>query len=100
MSQEFKGYRLKIPVEFFQEGKAIIAYCPILDLSTSGSTLANAQRNFREAVDLWVESCIEMGTLDQALQELGWTKKKTDNNVRMVPPRVLRRTSESVCIPA
>jgi len=49
-----------------------IAYCPPLDITTQGRTEAEAKRNLVEACELFVVSCFERGTFEQALRELGW----------------------------
>jgi predicted RNase H-like HicB family nuclease len=49
-----------------------IAHCPPLDLTTQGKTLEEARQNLIEASQLFIMSCLERGTLDQALKELGF----------------------------
>ena len=49
-----------------------IAHCPPLDVTTQGKTLAEAKRNLIEASELFIISCLERGTLDLALRELGF----------------------------
>lgn len=46
-----------------------IATCPLIDVVTQGRTLVDAKACLQEAVELWFESCIERGVLDQALRE-------------------------------
>jgi predicted RNase H-like HicB family nuclease len=46
--------------------------CPLLDLYSQGSSENDAKRSLREAILLWVENCVERGTLDQALRECGF----------------------------
>lgn len=54
-----------------RKGKWYIASCPPLDLATQGRTNEEAKKNLLEASELFIVSCIERGTLDQALKELG-----------------------------
>src|SRR5207244_6395680 len=49
-----------------------IAHCPPLGLSSQGRTAAEAKKNLREASELFLISCFERGTLEQALKELGF----------------------------
>lgn len=49
-----------------------IAHCPPLDLSTQGRTIDEAKKNLIGASKLFLISCLERGTLDQALKELGF----------------------------
>ncbi len=67
-------FSANIPVSFFKEGDAYIAYCPILDLSTSASTFEKVKGRFSEAVEIFFEELVDMGTLDDVLANLGWTK--------------------------
>jgi predicted RNase H-like HicB family nuclease len=56
--------------------------CTALDLYSQGDSEADARRSLEEAVQLWLESCIERDTLHQALKELGWdlaTGRSTQN---------------------
>ena len=59
------------------EGDWYIAHCPPLDLTTQGRTLAEAKRNLIEASELFIASCLERGTLDQALRELEFVPPKS-----------------------
>ena len=61
-----------LPVTILKEGNSFVAYTPALDLSTSGVSFEDAQKNFIEAVNIFFEELIEMGTLDEVLTELGW----------------------------
>lgn len=46
-----------------------IAICPMLGVASQGTSQANAKTSLQEAVELWFESCLERGVLDQALRE-------------------------------
>ncbi|MCL4353591.1 type II toxin-antitoxin system HicB family antitoxin [Patescibacteria group bacterium] len=85
-----------LPVSILKEGDAFVAYTPVLDLSTSGNTFEQAQKNFVEAVNLFFEELMEMGTADEVLKDLGWQKQ--DNNV-LIPPVVIANQTESFSIP-
>src|SRR5437016_11226962 len=49
-----------------------VAHCPPLDITTQGQTEAEAKKNLIEASELFVISCFERGTFEQAMRELGW----------------------------
>jgi predicted RNase H-like HicB family nuclease len=59
-----------------KDGAWYVALCPPLDISTQGRTAAEAKRNLLEASELFLVSCIERGTLDQALRELKFSRAK------------------------
>lgn len=48
------------------------AYCPSLELATTGRSVKEAIANFYECFQLHVEGCIEMGTLFEDLEAHGY----------------------------
>jgi len=50
-----------------------IASCPPLEVITQGHTEEEARTNLVEACELFIETCLEEGTLDKAIRELGWS---------------------------
>jgi len=46
-----------------------IASCPMVGVVSQGASVDDAKRCLQEAVELWFESCVERGVLDQALRE-------------------------------
>jgi len=84
-----------LPVTFLKEGDNFIAYTPALDLSTFGPTFDKAKKNFVEAVNIFFEEIIEMGTVNDVLTELGWQKE----NGRLVPPVVVSNQTETFSFP-
>ena len=59
-------------VHTFKEGKTYVTYVPELDVSSCGSTDDEARKNIRTAVEGFLQTCEEMGTLDEILQEAGY----------------------------
>ena len=49
-----------------------VAGCPSLDVFSQGHSEADAKKSLREAVELWIDSCLERNKLGEALRELGW----------------------------
>jgi len=64
----------KLPVRFKTQGEWIIASCPYLDVLSQGRTREQALSNIREAVSLFLESCMERGTIDEVLRDCGFTE--------------------------
>jgi len=80
-----------------KEGGWYIAHCPPLDVATQGRTEAEAKENLIEACELFVTSCFERGTFEQALDELGWhvAGKRASRRVATARKRTsLRRSRE------
>ena len=62
-----------------EEEGGYFVYCPALDVSSQGDTLAEAKENIAEATQCFLEGCYEMGTLNEVLLESGFaceTKKQ------------------------
>ncbi|OGH32557.1 MAG: hypothetical protein A3G66_01415 [Candidatus Levybacteria bacterium RIFCSPLOWO2_12_FULL_39_17] len=84
-----------LPVSILREGDSFVAYTPALDLSTAGSTFQEAQKNFGEAVNIFFQELMEMGTLNDVLKDLGWEKQ----NNNFVPPVVIENSVQNFSIP-
>lgn len=72
-----------------------IAHCPILDLSTSASSFKKVKERFSEVVEVFFEELMDMGTLDEVLANLGWTKVQQ----HWTPPFSVGHDLQSVSIP-
>ena len=85
-------YRFSLEFFVFQENGLQIAYCPSLDISTSGATFNEAVGNFYEMFQLYIECCVENNTLHDDLLAHGWKVQKK----QMLPPTfsVLMRKPE------
>ena len=64
-------HNIPYTVHTFKEGETYIAYVPELDLSSCGATNEEARRNIRDAVQGFLETSAEMGTLEEILEEAG-----------------------------
>ena len=89
------AFQVNLPVAVLREDNQFVAYTPALDLSTAGSTYEEAKQRFEEAVGIFFEETIRMGTLDEVLSDLGW--KKAHNE--WIPPVVVSQEQQMVRIP-
>jgi predicted RNase H-like HicB family nuclease len=71
--------RQAIPIVYFEEDSIIIAHCVPLDVSSCGHDLKEARRNIRDAVAGFIETCEEMGTLEEVLEESSCDSPMTKN---------------------
>ena len=62
--------------EFFKEGDLYVGLCPELNVSSFGDDIEDAKRSLQEAVEAFVEACEEMGTLNEVLEEAGFSHKR------------------------
>src|SRR5260370_35475585 len=57
-----------------------IATCPLIGVASQGATAVDARACLQEAGELWFESCIERGVLDQALRETNFRRSFSNNS--------------------
>ncbi len=94
---------VKLSVDFLQEGNAIIAYCPSLDLSAYGASLEEAKKAFEETFALFMDELKASGKLEKVLEECGWKKASQRGGQhprpRWAPPVHLGNLQEEFAIP-
>ena len=61
--------KLGYTVQLWQEGDQYIAHAMPLDVASSGPTPAKARAALKEAVDLFLKTAQEAGTLEELLTE-------------------------------
>ena len=79
--------KLLLNVIVKQEDKGYSVICPELNVASQGETFEEAIDNIKEAVELYIESAEELGTLDDVLEQLGLTKE--DLKKKSLVPRVV-----------
>jgi predicted RNase H-like HicB family nuclease len=72
-----------------KDGDRWVTGCPALDVFSQGKAEEEAKRSLEEAISLWVEDCLERGTLDQALREVGFHR---------VHPETIRPGDEHISV--
>ena len=60
--------------EIYPEGDQYVGVCPELNVSSFGDTSREAEESLQEAVEAFLEGCQMLGTLEEVLQESGFTK--------------------------
>ena len=60
--------------EIFAEEECFVGYCRELDVSSFGDTPEDAKTSLQEAVELFLEGCEYLGTLEEVLVESGFAK--------------------------
>ena len=66
--------RTQIPVFYLKEGAFFVCYTPAFDLAASGETLEEAKKSFDVSYQLIIEEVVKDGSLEEVLQNYGWTK--------------------------
>ena len=67
---------IQFTTQIFKEGDTFVAYAPELDLSSCGTTIEQAKTHLEEAVTAFIEETERMGTLQEILEEAGFTKEE------------------------
>lgn len=85
--QKTKLILLKGPLhtQVFEENEYFIATIPALELSSFGYSKEQALAKLQEALGLFIEACLERGTLADVLLECGW---KMESGGRLTPPEI------------
>ncbi|MFQ6093920.1 MAG: type II toxin-antitoxin system HicB family antitoxin [bacterium] len=74
---------INLHIDYFEEGGQMVALCPELQVSSFGDTLKEAERSIREALELFLRGCQELGTLEEVLEESGFVKVNDQWTYRM-----------------
>jgi predicted RNase H-like HicB family nuclease len=80
--------KMELPVEVTKDDGWFISSCHVLDIHSQGKTENKALENIAEALELFLLSCFERGTLVEVLKESGFkpqqkavpATKKTDRS--------------------
>lgn len=65
----------------FKEGEVYVSLCPELNVSSFGDTIDQAKVSLKEAVELFIEECEVMGTLEEVLEEAGFGRRYEPSEV-------------------
>ncbi|MDA2930443.1 type II toxin-antitoxin system HicB family antitoxin [Acidobacteria bacterium AH-259-O06] len=65
-------------VHIFREGKTYVAYVPELDVCSCGKNPEEARKNIRDAVQGFLQTSKDLGTLDGILEEAGFQREGDD----------------------
>ncbi len=71
-------FQFRLPVQIWQENGHFVAFCPVLQVTSYGCSKKDAQRNVKEAVELFLEVCVEDGTLNEVLRECGMKRRVSE----------------------
>ena len=66
--------KISAKIEIFKEGDVFAALSPELNVSSFGVTVQEAKNSIKEAIEAFIEECERMGTLEEVLEESGFSK--------------------------
>ena len=102
MSSQNITLTVSLPFELKKRDKWYLSKCPVLDVHSQGETKEKALENLKEAVELFIITCFERGTLDEVLKQCGFTlskqkrTSKSSNNTINIPIHLLAHRNASV----
>ena len=65
-------FEINVPAAAHFDGERFISSCELLGVMSQGETEKVALDNLVEAIQGFLETCFEMGTLDEVLKECGF----------------------------
>jgi len=71
-----RKFEIDYTVQIWQEGVHYIAHAMPLDVMSTGDTPAAARLAVEEAVQLFLSTASEIGTLEEVLEEAGYAHKQ------------------------
>ena len=81
---------IETDIRIWREGKHYIAHALPIDVSSAGDTPDSARKALLEAVELFVATARQHGTLDEILEECGYTRDKD----RWVAPQIVAQQQD------
>jgi predicted RNase H-like HicB family nuclease len=73
--EEHSIMEIQSTIRVFKEGRTFVAHALELDVASCGTTKERALANLNEAVRLFLEEAEKMGTLQQILEEAGYSRR-------------------------
>ena len=67
---------LTLTVQVFKEGKYFVSYNPELKVASCGKNIDEAKEKLKEAISGFLKSAKAMNTLDEIMEEAGFSYKK------------------------
>ena len=98
----FAGLLIQIEERVWHDPEtgSYVSHCDPLDVCSQGDTEKEAIANLNEAVQIFLSTCYEMGTLNDVLKECGLTPLSKYNNenvnggTNMIRPVILQNSSD------
>jgi len=90
------NFQMQLPARVQKKGQYYVSHCPPLDIYSQGETKEIAIKHLINAVQLFIISCIERGTLDAVLKECGFVPV---SKLKRKPKRYRDEIPMSVPIP-
>jgi predicted RNase H-like HicB family nuclease len=80
--------KIRLTKEIWKEGNMYVSYCPELDIASCGEDIHQAKKNLIEAILINIEETKKMGTLEEILEEAGFTSLDKRRQ-KWIPPTLI-----------
>lgn len=90
-----QNMEIQFTTRIFKEGRTYVTHALELDISACAASQDKATRNLKEAVRLFLQEAEKMGTLEQIVEEAGYSKGKQ----KLAPPKVISVQCMSLPLP-
>jgi predicted RNase H-like HicB family nuclease len=81
-------------IRIWREGKQLVAHALPIDVASSSDTPESARAALHEALELFIASARDQGTLDEVLEECGYTLSGT----RWTAPKIIAQQHELLAV--
>lgn len=93
----------KLPMTIEKKEKWHVSSCPVRDVFSQDETKQKAEYNLKEALCLFLTSCIERGTLETVLKDCGFKpvsdiKESTQEKYISIPLHMLSESRETCLV--
>ena len=85
---------IETTTRIWREGAQYIAHAMPLDVASAGDTPEAARAALREAIGLFIATAREHGTLEDVLEECGYTR----DNGRWVAPHIVEQQQDVLAV--
>ncbi|MFI5196336.1 MAG: hypothetical protein ACHQD8_04540 [Chitinophagales bacterium] len=82
-------FKFNLPLIIFEEGDAVVCYCPALDLSGYGNTEGEAVDSYKYVMGEYFDYTVKKKTLVADLKKHGWAISKSAHK-KMTPPTMTK----------
>ncbi len=63
----------RVPIRLAHKGEWVVSHCDAFNVASQGRTEEEARHNIEEALELFLQTAYEMGTLEEIMKECGFS---------------------------
>jgi predicted RNase H-like HicB family nuclease len=89
-------FEFDLPATVKKRGKFYVAHCPLIDVTSQGDSKKEALDHLIEAIQLFIESCFDRGTLDEVLRACGFEFRAKGSKPK--PRKLAAKAARTECV--